>query len=941
MIRSNYISEESEDYVMPSKGELVEYKPGLFGIQPPKNYGIYIRRYRHKNSKTHMVELYTVKGTQQTAEKNIENKSLGKSLQLKNDRLPDSKILKGRLKTWIMEIESERSKMAEAAEKAGKFSERALWVKLKETDRLDGEYSYEDFASIWYEIDIEHISKKRLSRIREELKGCRPYGQGYFDLVKGKDKHWQPISEDQFKDVKKEISELGNLKNNMFKIIEVPVEDDESDEEETEMQRVPVEWDEVPLSRSQEDLVTKIHEIMEYFVINDNWPEYGLGGTHIYALDGFSMRSYLSYLAEDWIDEGRTSYADAFVKFLIRTGYWTDSDALLAISRRQVKLAPHFQWETEERIEEIAARFKEPKETPEVFENRTDLRELESYTIDPPTAKDFDDAVSLEEKDDEYVLWVHIADVAHYVQKDTSLDLHARRRSTSVYLPTRTIPMLPTHLSDNLCSLVEQVPRLAMSVEIHYDKAGNKLLDRCKVHNAVILVNENLSYDYVNQAIENKKQPFDSLNQFAQLLQTHRRGLALETDDVRLELGGQMALSVKSSSASTKMIETFMVAANETVAEILQKNELPVVYRNHPLPDKEDVAKFNAQADIVGLDYEIEYPDFSDDEEEEDTGQSLMDMLSSSDKMSGGGSISFTLGSGTDFADEMKKKLQDKKEEEQEEEETDLGTPFVNGLAQLTPEQQEEILKPFRDVLEIVEKIDDEAQKKLGYITVLRTLSRALYGAGNMGHFGLGSTAYLHFTSPIRRYPDIIAHRVCKAMIAAEELVYQAEEIDEIAMHCTEQSEIAERLEKTIVGAGFSFLTRNPEYTDNNQGIVVSIFGGGVFVLLPNGIEARIPLSKMTDKPTFVDDYETMCFVGSRSDHNVRDEITPENWKELLKEGDEPVEVITKIGDKVTVDFIGWNHVEGKVDAAPVRILERVDGQYIEKHLEKLEEEEE
>ncbi|MHA2502693.1 MAG: RNB domain-containing ribonuclease, partial [Candidatus Kariarchaeaceae archaeon] len=596
-----------------------------------------------------------------------------------------------------------------------------------------------------------------------------------------------------------------------------------------------------------------------------------------------------------------------------------------------IKLAPNFAWNTEDRIEEIASKYSEPGEDPNMLQNRTDLQDLLSYTIDPPTAKDFDDAVSLEEKSDRYILWVHIADVAHYVEKNSSLDVHARGRATSVYLPTKTLPMLPTHLSDNLCSLREQVPRLAMSVEIHYDKSGKKILKDCKVHNSVIIVKKNLSYDYVNEAIENGEEPFSSLNKFSKVLQGTRRGLALETDEVRLELGGQMALTTKSSSASTKMIESFMVAANETVAEILSEKKIPVIYRNHPLPDKVDVEKFNAQAKIIYFDHEIELPNISSTDKEEDTGSSLMDLLSKSGTGQGG-SISFSIGSGTDFAKELKSKLDTSEPENKE-----TPGPSVKGLAQLTDEQREQMLTPFVEAIKKVEAMSDEYHKKLGYLTVLKTLQRAIYNATNLGHFGLGSTAYLHFTSPIRRYPDVIAHRVCKAMIAGTEEVYDAEEIEEIAEHCGEQSRIAERLEKIIVGAGFSFLTRNPDYSDNRLGVVVSIFGGGIYVLLPNGIEARIPIHKMTERPTFVDDMETICFVGSKSDYNLRDEITPANWRELLSDGDEPIEVITKLGDKIAVDFIGWNHVEGKVDAAPIRIFEMVEDGYHEKEVPEIE----
>lgn len=890
---------------MPSKGELVTFKPG-YGITIPQNYGIFIEKYRKKKSKAHMVKIFTVKGIIEMKQNSLINRSFGKKLQMKGNSLPETKEMKARLENWMKEIEKHAIKIHEAEEKAGAFSERRLWLKLKKKNIESCDI--DTMLTTWFEIEIEDISKEKKKELKSMLDNCRSYGSGYFDIS---GKEWKLITEDERKKVVDHISQLGNLKNRMFHMIEVPIEDSD----EMDIIRAPKPWDEIEFKDIDKEIIAFLQERMAFFVEHDNWGHTGLGNTHIHTLDDFSLYTYISYLAEDWINEGKTSHSDAFVKFLVKTGYWSDTDALLAISKRKVLLAKDFDWETETRIEEIAAKFMEPKDTSGAFENRTDFQNLEAYTIDPPTAKDFDDAVSLVRQEDSYILYVHIADVAHYVQKDSSLDLHARRRATSVYLPTKTLPMLPNHLSDNLCSLREKVPRLAMTVEIHYDLNGIKLLDKCKVHNSVILVDKNLSYDIVNEAIINEVEPFISLHKFSLILQRQRRGLKIQTDDVRLELGGQMSLTTKTASNSTQMIESFMVAANETVAEILQREKLPVVYRNHPLPEKEDVHRFNVHAKVIGLDHNIEYPALFEKKEKEKT-TSLSDLLSKG----GGGGITFSLGMGSS-AEKLREELTSKEEEE---EEVDLGKIHADGLAQLSPTKQEEILKPFRDALDKVEKIEDEYDRKLSYLIVLRTLQRALYAPGNIGHFGLGSVTYLHFTSPIRRYPDIIAHRVCKAMIAGDELAYTADEIEDIAIHCSEQSEMAEKLERNIVGSGFSFLTRNPDYSENKQGIITSISGGGVFVTLPNGIEARIPLSQMTDGATFVDDYDSMCFLGSKGKFNLEEELTPQNWRELLQvDEDNPMQILAKLGDKMAITFIGWDHIDGRVTAAPVKIEER------------------
>jgi hypothetical protein len=136
---------------------------------------------------------------------------------------------------------------------------------------------------------------------------------------------------------------------------------------------------------------------------------------------------------------------------------------------------------------------------------------------------------------------------------------------------------------------------------------------------------------------------------------------------------------------------------------------------------------------------------------------------------------------------------------------------------------------------------------------------------------------------------------------------------------------MAERLERTIIGSGFSFLSRNPDYHENRQGIVTSISGGGVFVTLPNGIEARIPLRKMASGPTFVDDYDSICFLGSRTGFNIENELTPDNWKDMLRDDDDqPIQVITQLGDLITLEFSGWDHIDGRVEAIPVKINDRV-----------------
>ena len=338
---------------------------------------------------------------------------------------------------------------------------------------------------------------------------------------------------------------------------------------------------------------------------------------------------------------------------------------------------------------------------------------------------------------------------------------------------------------------------------------------------------------------------------------------------------------------------------------------------------------------VIGLPLEIEFPEnlFEEEEEDEEDGETLLEKLKQ--QGSGSGPITFSFGGGASFGDILKDTI----EEEEEEEEVDLGTPLAKGLAQLSEEKQQEILEPFISVLDRIADLSEEDIQRLSYLLVLRVFPQAFYSAANIGHFGLGSIRYVHFTSPIRRYPDIIAHRICKQLISEgrndgnwpegegePDYAYLAEEIENLADHSTEQSVLASKIEKQIVAAGYSFIAKN-ESSQNRLGIVSSIYSGGVNVLLPNGIEARIPLRKFTDRPTFVDDFESMCFVGSRSKFDMNTEITPDNYKELLQtssdDKEEPVEIIVELGDKIAVSFTQFNHVEGEIVAAPLKIIRR------------------
>ena len=240
-----------------------------------------------------------------------------------------------------------------------------------------------------------------------------------------------------------------------------------------------------------------------------------------------------------------------------------------------------------------------------VKQGRTDLRHLPFVTIDPHDAKDFDDAVCMTEQDDKTVLWVAIADVAHYVQKDTRLDHAAKARATSVYLPHTVLPMLPPRLADNLCSLRAEVDRLAMVIAMELDSEGN--IVRTDAHEAVVRIIENLSYE---DAIGDSR--FESMFQLAAIWQAKEVKLNISNAEMRPRIlpDEQIKVLVKWPTDATKMIESFMVATNACVGNLLGSAGAPLPWRCHAPPDSAEVKELNAKLSALGVNIELPMPSF-------------------------------------------------------------------------------------------------------------------------------------------------------------------------------------------------------------------------------------------------------------------------------------------------------------------------------------------
>ncbi len=885
-------------------GDLVEFKPGTFGIDPPYNLAIVLDRYTRK--KVAFVQLLTIKGKQEVKADKITKRKFHVRADLSSPEKVKMEELKARLQHWIKEFNIE-GQTKEVLKK--KLTERKLWDTVK---GKNGPFTTRELAQEWFK--VSEPTQQQIAEIDSCLSESAAQGVGYFDKVGSSPVKWRPLNDEEYKAIMQEIEQLSHLRKKLLKTVQV-----ENEEGELEARLVAIPLEEADLNEKDLELLKKVQQWMAENVEKDAWSGIGLADTNVHTIEGFSLPRYLQWLAEDWTGLKGTSYANAFVEFLLTTKYWTPEDALNAIAKRKIRMYPDFSWETPDYIERIANKFLEPTEHPELWKNRVDLRHLETYTIDPPTAKDFDDAISFEKHEDGSVtLWVHIADVSEYVQKDSSLDLHAYKRATSVYLPVKVLPMLPHRLSDDLCSLRANHVRLAMTVKMDYDKEGN--LVKSEPMESIIEVNSNLSYDYVNKQIEKEVEPFKSLYEFAEKIWSKRQGLDIETHEARLEFGpqtGDIGLSIKHSSPATKMIETFMVAANEAISEFLENSGIPTMFRCHPLPDKENVEKFNHQAATIGLDYEIILPELpKKTHEEEKEEENVLELLKSGGKLElfGGGLV-------------IKSKNKDEKKEEEKTKEEDqvssAGQPITIGIAQLPPEEREKWLKPFNEVIAKIREIEDENLQTLAFLLVLRVLGRAIYTAGNIGHFGLGSISYTHFTSPIRRYPDLIIHRLVKGILRKqhdkENPLYTAEELEEISQHCTDQSINAETLEREVVASGIVLLTRqDPSLREAMKAMVTSLTSGAIFIMLRKNIEGRIPMHVFTNEKTFIDEYECMLFAGITDPKKAMKEINPRNWKEVINEYGEAAKVLLKLGDKILVTVTGADYIDGKITATPV-----------------------
>jgi ribonuclease R len=467
---------------------------------------------------------------------------------------------------------------------------------------------------------------------------------------------------------------------------------------------------------------------------------------------------------------------------------------------------------------------------------RTDFRDWPTVTIDGEHARDFDDAITIDRlPNGNFWLGVHIADVGHYVAEGSELDTEAYERATSVYFPERAVHMFPAELSTGLCSLNPHVDRLVQSCLMEVDRRNGQVV-RYETHDGIIHSDERMTYTAVNAILADRDPEmmeryrpllpmFDRMHELFGILHARRRrrgsiDFDLKEAQILMDDEGMVEKIVAAErNVAHRLIEEFMLLANETVASHLEQRAIPTLYRIHEPPDPAKVEVFEEFISTLGY------------------------------ALSG------------------------------------------------RPDR----LEP-RDFQRLVEKIHGKPEEKPIAFLLLRTMQKARYDAANVGHFGLAADAYTHFTSPIRRYPDLVVHRVLRASRAGltdEEREELAGELPEIGRHTSERERRAAEAERELVQwKKVRFMA--DKVGDEFDGYVTGVSSFGLFIeLVEHFVEGMVHVSTMAD-----DYYRFM-----ERAHVLRGEASKR---------------VYRLGDRVRVQVIKVDLERRQIDLGLTEILDAV-----------------
>lgn len=409
-------------------------------------------------------------------------------------------------------------------------------------------------------------------------------------------------------------------------------------------------------------------------------------------------------------------------------------------------------------------------------EGRIDIRNWQTVTIDGEDAKDLDDAITITKEENTYLLGVHIADVSHYVREGSPLDEEALKRGTSVYLVDRVIPMLPHKLSNGICSLNEGVDRLALSCIMKVDMDGNVI--ESNITETIINVDRRMTYTKVKNILENDEKDnlspmFEDMRELSKILRKKRRSRGSidfdlpETKVILNKRGVPVEIKPYDRNVATKIIEEFMLLANETIAENYFWQETPFVYRIHENPDSEKILRLSTFINNFGY--------------------------------------SLKAGQGNIHPKELQK---------------------------------------------LLERIEGTDQEALITRLMLRSMKQARYSSVSGDHFGLAAKFYCHFTSPIRRYPDLQIHRIIKdslnGKLSDSRLAHYSKILQGVSEQTSKTERRAEEAERETIKL------KKVEYMEKHigeefEGVISGITGWGMYVELPNTVEGMVRISEMKD----------------------------------------------------------------------------------------------
>lgn len=434
-----------------------------------------------------------------------------------------------------------------------------------------------------------------------------------------------------------------------------------------------------------------------------------------------------------------------------------------------------------------------------VLQNRRDLRNKIIFTIDGEDTRDIDDAVSLELIDGNYVLGVHIADVSNYVKFRSHLDNEAYARGTSVYFPDRVLPMLPKELSNGICSLNEGEDRLTLTCEMTFDRSGNRI--KYEIFESVINSRRKMTYPNVTAICEGDptlREKYAEIVECIELMKDlcliledrrgNRGGVELDVKEAHIYVDekGEIVIPSAQRTISQRIIEQFMISANEAVAEFMQGKKLPCLYRIHEKPSPEKTADLFAFLRDLGINAK-----------------------------------------------------------------GDCNNPEPKDFRKILTDSAD---KPYYSVINKI---------------MLRSMQKARYCGDNLKHFGLASDCYCHFTSPIRRYPDLFVHRALKCELHGEgdkaRSLY-APLLEEAGKDCSEKERIADQAERDVDDL-YKLAYMSERLGEEFDGVISGVTPHAVYCELENTVEGVIPLE---DLPA--DNYEYLegKFILKGARHRFR-----------------------------------------------------------------------